>query len=250
MNTSREGYILRSSVPNEFFTIENRQKTGWDAHIPGHGMIVTRVDSTNLSVWAQNKINCDPEHNYFEMLRAGNTKTGDLSSDPFPGTTGNIMISNDTYPSLKTWEGNESKFIIAGINEEDEVISFNLVKDGSLQTLVEDFEGMPVSTGTADQDVEGVFATWSFTKSGVRAPGPDKANGENSVMMKLPSLFNSETPVYYNIYMASMTVFNPSGRDCSMSSRPTLRITSATWVKLTYLSPKTRLSHSVPENST
>ena len=213
VNTSREGYILHSSVPNEFFTIENRQKTGWDAYIPGHGMIVTRVDSTNASIWAQNKINCNPEHNYFEMLRAGNTKTGDLSSDPFPGTTGNIMIGNDTYPSLTTWEGYASPFIITGIDEEDQVISFTLVEDGSLQTLVEDFEGMPVTTSTSEKDVEGVFATWTFNKSGVRAPGPDKANGENSVMMKLPSLFYTTTPIYYDAYMATLTVINPTSTE-------------------------------------
>ena len=210
VNTARKGYILRTSVNNEFFTIENRQKTGWDAYLPGHGMIVTRVDSTNVSIWTSNQVNCNPEHNYFEMLRAGNTTSGDLASDPFPGTTGNVMITNETYPSLKTWAGYGNEFNIVGISEENDIIRFNLIDDGSLQTLVEDFEDMPVTSTTNEKNVEGNFATWSFNKCGVRAPGSDKANGENSVMMKLPSLFNSETPVYYNIYMASMTVFNPS----------------------------------------
>ena len=84
VNTGRKGYILRTSVSNEFFTIENRQKTSWDSYLPGHGMIVTRVDSTNVSIWTSNQVNCNPEHNYFEMLRAGNTTSGDLASDPFP----------------------------------------------------------------------------------------------------------------------------------------------------------------------
>ena len=117
VNTGRKGYILRTSVNNEFFTIENRQKTGWDAYLPGHGMIVTRVDSTNVSIWTSNQVNCNPEHNYFEMLRAGNTTSGDLASDPFPGTTGNVMITNETYPSLKTWAGYGNEFNIVGISE-------------------------------------------------------------------------------------------------------------------------------------
>ncbi len=209
VNTAREGYILRSPVRNEFFTIENRQKTGWDAYIPGHGMIVTRVDSTNVNIWSQNKVNCNPNHNYFEMLRAGNSTSGDSSSDPFPGTSGNIMLTNETMPSLATWGGYANEFNIVAINEsKDGIINFTVVSDGSLQALVEDFEDMPVSTGTADKDVEGAFATWSFSKSGVRAPGAEKANGNNSVMMKLPSLFYTTTPVYYNFYMASLTVFN------------------------------------------
>ena len=208
LETSREGYILPTPVSKEFFTIENRQKTGWDYYLPGHGMIITRVDSTNSSVWVNNKINCNPSHNYFEMLRAGNSTSGESSSDPFPGTSGNVMITNDTYPGLTTWSGIPNAFIFTGIAEHGDVISFNVLKEESLTALVEDFEGMPVSTSTTDKNVEGVFANWDFNKSGVRAPGEDKANGENSVLMKLPSLFYSVTPVYYNIYMASLTVFN------------------------------------------
>ena len=210
MNTSREGYLLRTPVNKEFFTIENRQRTGWDANLPGHGMLVTRVDSTNVNIWNRNKVNCNPEHNYYELLRAGNSNSGDMPSDPFPGTSGNIMITNESFPSLRTWNGTANPFNLIAITENDNVISFNVVRDGELPMIVEDFESMPVSTGTTDQDVQGNFATWTFNKAGVRAPGEDKARGENSVMMKTPSLFYSTSPVYYNFYMASMLVFNMS----------------------------------------
>lgn len=210
LNTSREGYLLRTPVNKEFFTIENRQRTGWDANLPGHGMLVTRVDSTNVNIWNRNKVNCNPEHNYYELLRAGNSNSGDMPSDPFPGTSGNIMITNESFPSLRTWNGTANPFNLIAITENDNVISFNVVRDGELPMLVEDFESMPVSTGTTDQDVQGNFATWTFNKAGVRAPGEDKARGENSVMMKTPSLFYSTSPVYYNFYMASMLVFNMS----------------------------------------
>ena len=112
VNTSRKGYILRTPVNGEFFTIENRQKTGWDAYLPGHGMIVSRVDSTNASIWTQNKVNCNPEHMYFEVLRAGNTSSGDLASDPFPGSSGNPMLTNNTTPNLKTWNGTPNNYNI------------------------------------------------------------------------------------------------------------------------------------------
>ena len=209
VNTSRTGYILRTPVNNEFFTIENRQKTGWDAYLPGHGMIVTRVDSTNVSIWTSNKVNCNPEHNYFELLRAGNTTSGDLASDPFPGTAGNPMITNESAPNLLTWGGSKNKYNIVGINEKNGVIYFNVVEDGSLQMLVEDFEGMKANNSTTETNVEGEFASWSFNKAGVRSPGEDRANGYNSVLMKLPSQFYSTTPIYYNAYMASIAVFNP-----------------------------------------
>lgn len=208
VNVSRDGYLLRTPVNGEFFTIENRQKTGWDSFIPGHGMIVTRVDSTNTNVWSNNKINCNPDHNYFEMLRAGNTTEGDLSSDPFPGTKGIAMLTNETQPNLKTWNGKDNNWNLVGIAEKSNIVTFNVVKDGSLDILIEDFESMPVTTSTSADDVEGDFSNWTFAKSGVRAPGEDKADGENSVMMKVPSNFTSLNPLYYNFYMASLMVFN------------------------------------------
>ncbi len=230
VNVSRTGYILRTPVAREFFTIENRQKTGWDAYIPGHGMIVTRVDSTNTSIWSQNKVNCNPSHMYFEMLRAGNTTEGDLGSDPFPGSSGNPMLTNETSPNLKTWGGYANDYNLVGISEKNGVVEFTVALDGSLQTLIEDFEQMPVTTTTNATDVEGYFANWSFNKSGVRAPGSDKANGYNSVMMKLPSQFQSTTPIYYNIYLASMTVFNTTSSNAKFSLEYSTD-DGATWLK-------------------
>ena len=210
VNTSREGYILRTPVANEFFAIENRQKTGWDTYLPGHGMLVTRVDSTNTSIWSQNKVNCNPDHMYFELLRAGNTPEGVLGSDPFPGSSGNPMLTNDTHPSLKTWGGYANAYNIVGISEADGLISFTVVDDGDIDRLVEDFENMPVTTTTNEANVEGEFTNWTFVKSGVRAPGEGKADGVNSVLMKAPSQFYSTTPVNNNFYMASIDVFNTS----------------------------------------
>ena len=210
VNTSRSGYILRTPVKNEFFTIENRQRTGWDAYLPGSGMLVTRVDSTNTSIWSNNKVNANPAHNYFELLRAGNSTSGDSSSDPFPGSSGNPMITNETLPNLKTWAGKKNDFCITGIQERDGVINFTVIKEDELFKVVEDFESMPVSTNTDDSDVDGKLASWTFAKAGVRAPGEDLANGNNSVLMKLPSRFYSVTPAYYNTYLAQLTVFNPT----------------------------------------
>ena len=230
VNESREGFILRTPVNKEFFTIENRQRTRWDSYLPGHGMIVTRVDSTNTSIWSSNQINCNPDHNYFELLRAGNSTVGDSSSDPFPGSAGNPMITNETSPSLRTWSGKPNQFILTGISEKNSIISFNVMKESSLQMLIEDFEYMPASTSTTDQNVEGDFANWNFNKAGVRAPGEDKADGEHSVLMKLPSQFYSITPIYYNIYMASLQVFNSSTSTAKYSLEYS-NDNGTTWIK-------------------
>ena len=247
VNTSREGYILRTPVNNEFFTIENRQKTSWDYYLPGHGMIVTRVDSTNASIWTANQVNCNPSHNYFELLRAGNTTSGDLGSDPFPGTSGNPMLTNESTPSLKTWGGRSNQFNIVGISEKEGIIYFNVVRDGTLQALVEDFEGMTPNTSTTDSNVEGDFTYWSFNKAGVRAPGEGKADGENSVMMKAPSQLISQDPVYYNFYLAQLTVFNTSANVAKYSLEYSID-GGANWVKA--LTPSGAATADVPAKTT
>lgn len=78
------------------------------------------------------------------------------------------------------------------------------------QELVEDFETMTANNSTSDKDVPGRFTTWSFNKSGVRAPGAGKCNGTNSVMMKKPSSVYTTQPVAHNFFLAQATFFNPS----------------------------------------
>ena len=129
-----------------------------------------------------------------------------------------------------TWSGQRNTFNIVGISENNGIVNFNVMYDGNLQVLIEDFESMPVTTSTSATNVEGDFATWSFNKAGVRAPGEGKADGENSVLMKLPSQFYSTTPLYYDFYMASMTVFNPGAYVAKYTLEYSLD-NGETWVK-------------------
>ncbi len=69
---------------------------------------------------------------------------------------------------------------------------------------------MPATTSTTDENVIGKFANWSFTNCGVRAPGSGNATGSHSVMMKLPSLFYTTTPVHLNVSGVQFIVYNPS----------------------------------------
>ena len=140
------------------------------------------------------------------------------------------MITNETTPSLRTWGGYPNQFILTGISEKNNIISFNVMRESSLQVLIEDFESMPASSSTTAQNVEGDIANWSFNKSGIRAPGEDKADGEHSVMMKLPSQFYSVTPLYYNFYMASLQVFNTTSSTAKYSLEYSFN-NGTTWTK-------------------
>ena len=130
VNTSNKGYWIQSPNENEFFMIENRQQTGWDAYLPGHGMLVTRVEYDE-DRWWENTINIYSYHMLYQLLRAGNSSESS-DSDPFPGTNGVTSLNNLTTPSLKTWSGLDCEFGIANIAENDGIITFGVVNgDGT-----------------------------------------------------------------------------------------------------------------------
>lgn len=78
------------------------------------------------------------------------------------------------------------------------------------KALIEDFETMAANSSTSAKDVQGNFTTWSFNKSGVRAPGEEKCNGTHSVLMKNPSTVTTSQPLCHNFFLAQATFFNPS----------------------------------------
>ena len=127
LGSSNTGYRLNSRVNNEYFLIENRQKSDkWDGYLPGHGMLVFRVDSTHISPWRNNTVNNDTNHNFFVLLRA-NGGNGAKSTDPFPGTGKVRELNNVSSPAnLLTWAGKESPYGLADINEQQGVISFEV----------------------------------------------------------------------------------------------------------------------------
>jgi M6 family metalloprotease-like protein len=130
VNTSNQGYWIQSPNENEFFMIENRQKTGWDAYLPGHGMLVARVEYDE-DQWWNNTINADASHMYYELLRAGNG-VGASDSDPFPGTNNVTALNNLTTPSLRTWSGLDCDYGLNNIAENNGIITFGVVNgDGT-----------------------------------------------------------------------------------------------------------------------
>ena len=78
--------------PNEFFMLEYRTKTGWDAYLPGSGMLVWHIDYLS-SAWYSNTPNNGPDFLRIHMEEANGVswnqrKNGEngRASDPYPGT--------------------------------------------------------------------------------------------------------------------------------------------------------------------
>lgn len=69
---SRGGEIYSiHHTDNEFLLLENRQQIGWDAGVPGKGLVIYHVDY-NRSYWSLNKVNVTKGHFCFDLVHADN----------------------------------------------------------------------------------------------------------------------------------------------------------------------------------
>jgi M6 family metalloprotease-like protein len=198
LDKTNQGYMLRTAEPNEYFLLENRRcgdESKWNKYVPGHGMLVFRVDSTDTKVWTNNQINVNPAHNYLEILRAA-PKTEDSQivgsdGDPFPGSGNVTTLNTQTTPSLMSWSGLPPMISISEITEsEDGVITFKAVKDPT-EVLIEDFENITTETAN-DSNVKGVYCDWTFTKAQVAEPTEEgMCNGAKALSMVRGSIAES-----------------------------------------------------------
>ena len=96
LQSSGESYVIYNpGNRNEYFLLENRQKTGWDASLPGAGLLILHVDYSKKA-WADNTPNDNPSHQRMTWIPADNeyqtatyygetyyTEEG-MATDPYP----------------------------------------------------------------------------------------------------------------------------------------------------------------------
>ena len=211
LETGHQGILLPSPNQGEFFLIENRQPVKWDAYLPGHGMLVARVDSVDEQAWLSKEINTDPSHNHYQLLRAGNEASitaMSLDSDSYPGSRAVTSLNNFSTPNLLTWDGQYNDWSITDITEQDQQISFSIVAGQAPYTLVEDFEGMATSDDKNLQGVEGAFSRWYFSKSRIEAPADTtQCHGQHALALFKGSAAVTDT-IPYAISRVTLIVTN------------------------------------------
>ncbi len=104
---------VATTATNMWF-FENRQQQGWDAYLPGHGLLVTKV-KYNAKAWRQNIVNTESEM-YFDIQEAAGKKSfyGN-DTDPFPGAK-----KVTSYVPV-------GKYDLSDIQENDGVVSFKFM---------------------------------------------------------------------------------------------------------------------------
>ena len=207
LEKSNTGYRLNTANEGEFFIIENRQRIKWDKNLAGPGMLIWRVDSTNVDVWENNLVNSDPNHMYYELLRAKFSGLSDSYNDPFPGVAKVTSISNITEPNLRTWDGKMSKYAFVNIAEADSIITFDMIIDNSKMSI-EDFEKMPVGETLNERDVPGVYAHWNFYNCAVVDTA--QVTEGHAVAMRSGSYFNTVENLNKIPMVVRFKIYNPT----------------------------------------
>lgn len=129
--TTPEAYVLYNDAnPNEYYLLENRQPVDFDAALSGHGLLVLHVDY-NSTAWIGNTVNNTAGHERMTIIPAnGSLALAPMSGHPYPGTTGNTMLTDYTTPAATLYNENTDgeKLLHKAIDNitesEDGLISF------------------------------------------------------------------------------------------------------------------------------
>lgn len=136
-DTHEAVFLVNPDNTNEYYTLENRQQSGWDAGIPGHGLVISYCHYDSR-LWKRNTVNAAASgYEHVRLIAADNIWNSELradeAGDPFPGTTGNTSFNASTQPAALWYSNRQApKFGIYNIREsEDGVVTFDYSADTS-----------------------------------------------------------------------------------------------------------------------
>ena len=132
---------------DEFFILENRQqaRNSYDRYIPSHGLLIWHVDRrkdatitmtigdvrhtlTCAQAWEleYNALNMNSTHQCLEIEKAsGNDGSKSTADTPFPGRQLRTEFTDDTSPSMRSWNGSPTGKPVTAIREQDGMIYFD-----------------------------------------------------------------------------------------------------------------------------
>ena len=143
-----------TTTANEFFICENRQQVGFDAGIPGHGLIIYHADGSYISAHSEaDDINVGSHQGLYPVCATatGNPPTvyGTINGTgcPFPGSGSKTTFTDATTPHSHSWAGANTGYPIINITENTSTkeISFCFISCSSPDDPAS-FTGTPIST--------------------------------------------------------------------------------------------------------
>ena len=145
LNESQEALLISSSDqhnligndpdPTTFYLLENRQQTGWDEYLPGHGLMLTKIQY-NYKKWFDNTVNNTAKSMGVDLIEADGKAPDYDDARPSNGYMGK---AKDLFPAGANAYTLITDHAIEEITEENGVIAFKY-KGGAIETDIDNIE--------------------------------------------------------------------------------------------------------------
>ena len=105
-STDQHNLIGNDPDPTTFYLVENRQQKGWDEHLPGHGLMLTKIQY-NYNRWYQNSVNNTSSKMGVDLIEAnGKASNSGKATDLFPaGASKYLGITNHAIEGIEEVDG-------------------------------------------------------------------------------------------------------------------------------------------------
>jgi len=106
----------------EYFLLENRQRTGYDAKLPGDGLLIWHIDDAQSG-------NTDENHYKVGLVQADAKRDLEHShnrgdgGDPYPGSSANTAFNDTSTPNSKAYGGQGTCVSVTGISSSGPTMS-------------------------------------------------------------------------------------------------------------------------------
>ena len=119
---------------SQYFLVENRQRTGFDQYLPGHGLLIYHVDESgsNSSEWCPGdpptphyKVALEQADGRFQLEGCFGSNSGD-PGDPFPGSYDKRAFDDTTTPGSRNYYDNSTQVAVWNISNSGSVMHANM----------------------------------------------------------------------------------------------------------------------------
>lgn len=149
---SKKAYKIVSTDKDQYFTLENRQQTGWDQYMAASGLMILKVDYDQM-IWDNNIVNCEPTRQCMTIMPADNHRsTYDEQGDLYP-YNGNNSFTDQSLPAAQTNSGLLLGKPVTNITQKNGVITFDFMGGALVDT--------PVANEATGITPTGFTANWS-----------------------------------------------------------------------------------------
>lgn len=163
LRESNRAYMIQNpGNPDEYYLLENRQQSGWDKYMPGHGMLIWHVDYVK-EVWDENEVNNKVGHQHVDLIEADGIQTDNSrAGDAFPGQMNVTDFRYGGRPSFRWWDDTDPRLPLSDISEDRYgIVSFKVA--GGLP----DSE-TPVALEAAEIGAYSFVARWNQVDNAVK----------------------------------------------------------------------------------